>query len=191
MILHTLFLVDTSLSAEAIFEPLVDDVLCPLANELQKRARPDCSFPFSLYTFPTGGRQAMDTDAAGLAQALDRLELTGGAPDGRETLGPALAQLWDGLETGGGQRYALCVVSDAPAFADAAGSVVRFAAPDALTAIVLLHHPDCADRLLPMDGASPIPVTQAHYALDDSLPSMVARIVRNLSDTVLENSNLG
>lgn len=191
MILHTAFLVDTSLSIEPIFEALVDEVLCPLAKGLYARATASCQFQFSLHTFPKGGCLLKNASAAGLEQALSRIELTGGAADGREILGGALAQVWNDLAPGPREiRYALCVVSDAPAFADAAGGAVSFAAPPALTGIVMLHHPECRVGLLPMDGAMPVSVSQAQYAIEDSLPDQIPEIVRKLSDTVLENSNL-
>lgn len=189
MILHTVFVVDTSLSAAPIFETLVDQVLVPLARGLSARATAGCQFRFSLHTFPAGGQLLADANAAAFEQALGRVELSGGAADGREALAPALAAA--DFASGDEQlRYALCVVSDAPAFSDAVNGMIKFAAPEALTAVVLLHHPACRAVLLPKSGGMPVLADQSQYMLDDSLPDLVPEIIRRLSDTVLKNSNL-
>lgn len=191
MILHTIFVVDTSLSMQPIFEALVDEVLCPLAKGLQARATQGCGFRFSLHTFPEGGQMLADGDAAALEQALNHAVLTGGAADGREALGPTFGHLWEGLAPADDQVfYALCVVSDTVGFSGALNDIVVFTAPETLTATVLLWHPACKTGLLPVQGSMPVSAAQWQYSLDDGLPALLPEIIRKLSDTVLENSNL-
>lgn len=192
MTLHTTLVLDTSVSMLPIFEPLVDDVLIPVVHELQRKATAGCVFRFGLYTFPDGGCLLPDGDAAQLCAMLNRLTLSGGAPDGRECLLPALTGALDRLPHADPDAlHALLVVSDAPAFSDAIQDMLSFVVPDSLLQITLLHHPEFSQRLRPRSGPGQFAdISLASYALGDALRAQVPEIARKLSDAVLISSNV-
>lgn len=191
MTLHTLFLLDTSLSMAPIFQSLVDYVLCPLANTLQKRGKAGCTFRFSLFCTPENCLMLKGGDAAHLETVLNQLTLGGGAPNGKESLISALDDFFRQGTAAPTEdcQYSLCIISDSPSFADAVGSVLSFNAPENLLSIIFLHHPDCTTSLMPRIGIANA-VEQSLYPLDNKLPEKVPEIARKISDTALLNSNL-
>lgn len=191
MTLHTLFLLDTSLSMAPIFQSLVDYVLCPLANTLQKGRKAGCTFRFSLFCTPENHLMLQGGDADHLETVLNQLTLGGGDPDGNESITSALQAILpqDTSAPTEDCRYSLCIISDTLAFADAVGNELSFDAPDNLLSVIFLHHPNCTTSLIARSRALDS-VEVSMYPLNNELPGKVSNIALKISDTVLLNSNL-